>query len=474
MRWGESLLLLPLVACAAGRGRSGSVGPGVSTGSQPALAAPTEPPSEIARASLGALSATKWRLSNGLEVILMPDPSATSVSYMTWFKVGSRNEDEAAGQTGLAHLFEHLMFTQTKAGADGAFDRALEEVGGSANAMTYYDFTAYHDDLPPNELALAIGLEADRMLNLDLRPKQVATERDVVVEERLASVEDSVDGLLDELMYKQAFRTHPYRWPVIGWMKDIQAVTREKAVAFYRRYYAPNNAVLVIAGAIDETAALDLVARAYGRLPAAPPLSTDAPAPEQAPAAVVETTVVRPVPADRFVVGFSSPGLGDPDRAAYEIANEILAGGPSSRLHRTLIVDKEWASSVHGDIAPTRDPGLYAIWVQMTKGHEAREALPVVVEAAADLAAHPVSAGELAKAAARLETAFWSDLGSSHGRAEALGQFEIGTGDFRRLFERGREYPRVTAADVQRVAARYLAVDRRSVVVARPKAKGEP
>ena len=149
MRWGESLLLLPLVACAAGRGRSGSVGPGVSAGGPAALAAPAEPPSEIARASLGALSAAKWRLSNGLEVILMPDPSATSVSYMTWFKVGSRNEDEAAGQTGLAHLFEHLMFTQTKAGADGAFDRALEEVGGSANAMTYYDFTAYHDDLPP-------------------------------------------------------------------------------------------------------------------------------------------------------------------------------------------------------------------------------------------------------------------------------------------------------------------------------------
>ena len=187
-------------------------------------------------------------------------------------------------------------------------------------------------------------------------------------------MEDSVDGLLDELMYKQAFRTHPYRWPVIGWMKDIQAVTREKAVAFYRRYYAPNNAVLVIAGAIDETAALDLVAGAYGRLPAAPALSTDAPAPEQAPAGVVETSVVRPVPADRFVVGFASPGLGDPDRAAYEIANEILTGGPSSRLHRALIIDKEWASSVHGDIAPTRDPGLYAVWVQMTKGHEAREA----------------------------------------------------------------------------------------------------
>jgi zinc protease len=478
MRFFEPLLLLPLVACAAARGRSAAVGPkptagstagSAATGAQAASRSPESAPVEVARASVGALTATKWRLGNGLEVVLMPDPSATSVSYMTWFKVGSRNENEAAGETGLAHLFEHLMFTQTKDGADGAFDRAVEEVGGSANAMTYYDFTAYHDDLPPGELALAVRLEADRMMNLDLRKKQVETERDVVVEERLASIEDNVDGLLDELMYKQAFRAHPYRWPVIGWMKDIKAVTREKAVAFYRRHYAPNNAIVVIAGPIDAAAALDLVAQAYGPLPPAAALPPDGATPERAPTGAVETSVVRPVPADRFVIGFPAPPLGDADRAAYEVANEILTGGPSSRLHRTLVVEKEWASSVHGDIAPTRDPGLYAIWIQMTKGHEARQALPLVVEAAADLAARPVDAAEVGKAAARLETAFWRDLGSSHGRAEALGQFEIATGDFRRLFERGREYARVTPADVRRVAERYLAIGARSVVVARPK-----
>ncbi|HXI59287.1 MAG TPA: insulinase family protein, partial [Polyangia bacterium] len=146
----------------------------------------------VATATLGALTATKWRLGNGLELILLPDPAATSISYMTWFRVGSRHEDEPAGQTGLAHLFEHLMFTQTRNQKAGAFDAFIEEAGGSANAMTYYDFTAYMDDVPPDGLAMAVQLEADRMVNLDLRKKQVDTERDVVIEERLSSVEDSV------------------------------------------------------------------------------------------------------------------------------------------------------------------------------------------------------------------------------------------------------------------------------------------
>ena len=140
--------------------------------------------------------------------------------------------------------------------------------------------------------------------------------------------------------------------------------------------------------------------------------------------------------------------------------NELLADGPSSRLNRALVVDRQWASSVHGDIAPTRDPGLYAIWIQMVKGHTAEEAERLVVAAAAELAAHPVGAAELGKAAARMESQFWQQLGSSHGRAETVGAFEIAAGDFRALLARGAEYARVTAADVQRAAAGYLATGR--------------
>ena len=470
---------LALLACAATPGRRGTAGaatgaPGGTKLGPGAAGGDGARSTEIAHASLGTLTATKWRLDNGLEVVLLPDPSATSISYMTWFRVGSRHEEIAAGESGLAHLFEHLMFTQTKTTAANEFDRAMEEVGGSSNAMTYYDFTAYMDDLPPTELAVAARLEADRMVNLDLRKRQVETERDVVAEERLASVEDSVDGILEEVMYQQAFKTHPYRWPVIGSMKDIKAITQAKAVAFYRKFYAPGNAVLVITGKIDADAALEAVTAAYGAIAPGPALPPDDVKPERAPATEVRTTLTRPVPADRLVVGFPAPGLGAADRAAYEIANELLAGGPSARLVQKLVVETQWASSVHGDVAPTRDPGLYAIWVQMAKGHTAEEAERIIVAAAAELAARPVGAAELGKAAARLETAFWQQLGSSHGRAEALGEFEIGAGDFRRLFSRGAEYARVTAADVQRVAADYLSTGARSVVIARPGAGSGP
>jgi len=431
------------ISCAAAKGSAKAPGTaGAARSRQPAdphaavaAAAAAAPPTLVARAKLGALSASKWRLPNGLGVVLLPDPTATSICYMTWFRVGSRDEDEAAGQTGLAHLFEHLMFTQTAHAEVGEFDRRMEAVGGNANAMTYYDFTAYVDDLPPDELAVAVRLEADRMVNLDLRKSQVDNERDVVIEERLASVEDSVDGTLDELMYKQAFKLSPYRWPVIGWMKDIKNVTRERAVTFYRRFYAPGNAVVVITGRFDEQAALALVAGAYSGIPAgptAPPAAGDKP--ERSPSREVRSTLERPVPADRFVVGFPAPGLADPDRAAYEVANEILTGSPSSRLYRELVVERELASSVRGDIAPTKDPGLYAVWIQMTKGHGAEEAERRLLAAAADLAARPVPARELEKAKARLETELWRQLAGSHGRAELLGHFEIAAGDFRRLF----------------------------------------
>ncbi len=467
-----AVLALPILACAAAAGRgggSGKVGVGVGVGATGAAAGNAGPaPVEVARATFGRMTAVKWRLGNGLEIVLAPDPQATTVSYQTWYRVGSRNENEVSGETGLAHLFEHLMFTQTKAMPAGGFDREMEAAGATANAMTSYDFTAYVNDIPPAELAVAARLEADRMLNLDLRKNQVETERDVVVEERLSAVEDSVDGTLEEVLFKQAFKTHPYRWPVIGWMKDIKAVTRDKAVAFYRRFYAPGNAVVVLAGKFDAGAVLDLLARSYGPLPASEPPPPDDAKPERAPAAEVRATLARPLPADRLVVGFPAPSLADPDRAAYEVAAEILAGGPSSQLPRTLVVEKQWASSVRGDVAPTRDPGLYAIWVQMTKGHTAEEAERIIVDATAALVARPVAAPQLGMAAARLEMEFLRQLSSSHGRAEALGNFEVAGGGFARLYERAGEYARVTADDVRRVANKYFAGGARSVVIARP------
>jgi zinc protease len=435
---------------------------------------PSPPPETPGRtlvneAALGPLSMRKWRLRNGLEVLLVPDEAATSVAYMTWFRVGSRHEDADAGETGLAHLFEHLMFTQTeKASAAGEFDRRMEAAGAHTNAMTYYDYTAYIDELPPEAVSLAIELEADRMVNLSLTEQQVRTERDVVAEERLGVVEDSVDGILDETLYGQAFRRHPYRYPVIGRMRDIQAVTKAKATHFYRTYYAPNNAVVVVAGRFDPQVVLDGIERSYGALAPSDNLPAEVATPEQAPTAEVREEIQRPVPADRFVIGCGAPALAAPDRAAFEVLDEVLTGGPSARLYRRLVIEEEIASSVDGSPAPTRDPSLYALWVQMRKGHRAEEAEAIIQAEMETLAREPPSEADLAKAKNRIETSFWRGLASSEGKATELGEFEVVAGDYRKLLERAAETAKVNAADVQRAAAQYLVGRPRAVVIARP------
>jgi zinc protease len=443
----------------------------------------TAPPPDapILVAELGRLTIRKWRLGNGLVVITVPDPSATSVSYVTTYRVGSRDEDASRHETGLAHLFEHLMFTQTRGSSPGAFDRTIESAGGSSNAATDYDCTAYTDEIPAEVLGRIIGLEADRMVNLDLLARQVASERDVVVEERLSSVEDSVDGKLDELMYGQAFRRHPYRWPIIGRMEDIQAFTKDKALGFYRRFYAPDRAVVSVAGRFDEAATIALIQSAYGGIEAAPRsggaerggVGAEAQL-ERAPATLVSTSIPSPVPADRLVSGYPAPGLGDADRAAYEVLAEVLAGGPSSRLHRRLIVEAQLASSVLGQVPPTRDPGLFSIWVQLTRGHTAEQADAILVAEVARLLETPVEPMELEAARNRLETELWRDLGSSRGRAEMLGHFEVVAGDFRLLLGRAAAYGQVSAGDVARVAQSYFGDRARSVVIARPTPSPNP
>jgi zinc protease len=251
-------------------------------------------------------------------------------------------------------------------------------------------------------------------------------------------------------------------------MRDIQAVTKAKATHFYRTFYAPNNAVVVVAGRFDPEQVLAAIERSYGPLPPSDNLPNEPIDPEPAPQAESREEIRRPVPADRFVIGCGAPALAAPDRAAFEVLDEVLTGGPSARLYRRLVVKEEIASSVDGSAAPTRDPGLYALWVQMRKGHRAEEAEAIIAEEMEALASRPPSEADLAKAKNRIETAFWRGLASSEGRATQLGEFEVVAGDYRKLLERAAEIARVTADDVQRAAAQYLTGRPRAMVIARP------
>src|SRR5579884_839742 len=216
--------------------------------------------------AFGGETLHRWRLGNGLTVLVLVDTSAPTVAYHTWFAVGSRHE--RPGKTGLAHLFEHLMFGETENLRAGVFDRKLEEAGAETNAATWVDWTYYHELLPADRVKLAVKLEAERMQRLVLREPQVASEKEVVANERRYRVDDDVEGSANELLYRTAFSRHPYGWPTIGWMEDIQGFTPEDCVGFYRTYYAPNNATVVVVGDVRERDLLLAIRDAYGGIPA--------------------------------------------------------------------------------------------------------------------------------------------------------------------------------------------------------------
>jgi zinc protease len=415
------------------------------------------------------LHVEKHRLDNGLVVLLLADRSAPVVAYHTWLRVGSRHE--RPGRSGIAHLFEHLMFNQTEALAAGEFDRRMEALGGDSNAATWVDWTHYKDSAPAAALPVLIELEVERLRHLVLEHDQVEAEREVVLNERRQRVDDDVEGLLAEEVYRVAFERHPYGHPTIGWRADIQAITIADARAFYRTYYAPNNASLVVVGDFEPAATLDLIARAYGAIPPAelPALETPVEPPQRGER---RARLSKPAAADRVVFAYKAPAQAHEDWIPLLVLNEILVGGPSSRLYRQLIVEREVASSVQGMLAPFSEPGLYELFVSMKRGSPAAVAEEVVGLCAETLRRDPPAPADLTKAKNRLETDHWAELETADGKAEALGHHETTAGDHRRLFEVARRVEAVTADDVLRVARRYLVDDERTVVVVEP--SGDP
>jgi len=401
----------------------------------------------------GSESVHRYHLANGLEILLLVDESAPVVSYFTWFRVGSRHE--RAGKTGLAHLFEHLMFNETDHLAAGEFDRKLEESGAESNAATWFDWTYYYESLPADSFSLAVKLESDRMAHLVLREPQVASEKEVVANERRFRVEDDVEGAAGELLYKTAYTKHPYHWPTIGWMDDINNFTPEDCAAFYRTFYAPNNATIVVVGDIDERAALAEIQRAYGALPSAPIPPEDVhPEPVQTEPRVLD--VKKPTPTEKLLVGFHGPALGDADHAPLTVLNEVLFGGRAGRLYRALVIDGEIASDIRGWVGTFRDPGLYEIYVSLREGRTIDEARTILDRELALVRDEVVTADELVRAQARLELSLLQSLETTSGKAEQIGFYATTLGDPAGAFRRLDEYRRVTASDLRRAARRYV------------------
>ena len=286
-----------------------------------------------------------FTLGNGMQVVVVTNRRAPVVTHWAWYRVGSA--DSPAGKSGLAHFVEHLMFKGTGKLAPGEFSKIVAQNGGEDNAMTSHDFTTYHQTIAKDRLAMVMAMEADRMVNLQLTDDAVYPERDVILEERRSRVDNEPAAILGEQLAATQYQHHPYRLPVIGWLHEIESYTRADAEAFYERWYAPNNAVLVVAGDIDAGELLPLAEATYGRIEARP-------VPERArlkePPQRVERRLclederVRQPSLTRSYLAPSMRTAGAEHARALEVLAEILGGGATSRLYRSLVVERALAA----------------------------------------------------------------------------------------------------------------------------------
>jgi zinc protease len=409
----------------------------------------------------------RFRLGNGLRLLVLVDRSAPVMSYFTWFRVGSRHEKP--GKTGLAHLFEHLMFNESEGVKAGEFDRKLEENGAESNAATWLDWTYYYESLPKDRFALAVKLESNRMAKLVLREPQIVSEKEVVANERRMRVDDDVEGIANEILYKTAFTKHPYHWPTIGWMIDIENFTPADCVAFYTTYYAPNNATIVICGDVREQDVLERIRDAYGPIPASTiPEEDTTPEPVQLESRSV--TLKKPTASEKILLGFHGPALGDADHAALSILNEVLFGGRASRMYRELVTTHEVCTDLRGWVSTFRDPGLYEMYFTARIGTAGADLLARVDAELVKVRDEVVTEEELERAKARLELGLVQSLETASGKAEQIGFYDTVLGDPAAAFRRLEAYRRVTTGEMRTAARRYLRLDARTVINVLPEA----
>jgi zinc protease len=418
---------------------------------------------DLAEGGLGASlpAVQRFRLGNGLRFLLLVDRSAPVLSYFTWFRVGARHE--RPGKTGLAHLFEHLMFNETEGLKAGEFDRKLEENGAESNAATWLDWTYYYESLPKDRLALAVKLESERMARLVLREPQVTSEKEVVSNERRMRVDDDVEGTANELLYKTAFTCHPYHWPTIGWMDDIQNFSTDDCVAFYETFYAPNNATVVVCGDVREQDILGKIRDAYGPIEAAllPDEDTQPEPPQLEPR---ELRLEKPTASEKLLLGYRGPALGDTDHVALSVFNEVLFGGRASRLYRELVQKRELCTEVRGWVSTFRDPGLYEMYFTARPGVATDDVMKVVAVELERARVEVLAEAEITRAKARLELGLVQSLETTSGKAEQIGFYDTVLGDPAAAFRRLEAYRRVTAGEIRTAARRYLVDGARTII----------
>jgi zinc protease len=404
-------------------------------------------------------------LPNGLKVLLLENHKAPVITFQVWYRVGSRNE--AWEKTGLSHLLEHMMFKGTKRFGPEQFSRIIQENGGNDNAFTSADYTAYFENLSADRVGVALEMEADRMANLLLREEDFRTERMVVMEERRMRTEDDPQAVLQEQLQATAFQQQPYHWPVIGWMEDIRRLTLKDLEEYYRTYYNPVNAVLVVVGDFKKEALLPEIEKGFGAISKGVlPAQEKGIDPPQLGERRIEVKKEAQLPF--LLMGYHVPNLREPDSYVLEVIATLLSSGKSSRFYRDLVRERELVLSAEAEHSLlSRDSGLFLISAEPLPGKDVAQVEKALEQELARLRREPVPAPELEKVKNLIAASFLTAQDSLFFQAMLLAQFEMAS-SWRAVDDYLPSIQKVTPEDIQRVANQYLIPDRRTAGVLTP------
>ncbi|MCG9697879.1 pitrilysin family protein [Shewanella sp. Isolate11] len=403
-----------------------------------------------------------FTLDNGMKIMVLEDSSIPNANMYLFWKVGSRNE--VPGITGISHFFEHMMFNGSKKYGPKMFDRTMEAAGGANNAYTTENVTVYTDWFPANALETMFDLEADRIAHLDINAKMVESERGVVASERTTGLENSNWRTLQEEIKGAAFRAHPYSWSVIGHESDIAAWTLDDLVQYHKTYYAPNNAVVVIAGDVKVSQVKALANKYFAPIPAqAPPREVKTVEPLQKGERRVYVQKAS-VSTPNVMLAYHVPATSNDDYYALDLLSSILSTGNSSRLYQGL-VEKQVAINVETYMPMSFDPNLFYIMGVANPGITAVELEKGMIAEVNRIAREGVSQQELEKVKNFKLMSFYRTMETINGKANTIGTYELYFGSYDKLFNAPEAYNKVTAEDIQRVAQTYLRRANRTVAV---------
>jgi zinc protease len=407
-------------------------------------------------------------LKNGMKVLVQSDRSIPNVALYIFYRIGSRNEHP--GTTGLSHFFEHMMFNGAKKYGPGDLDKVMEANGGANNAYTTQNVTVYQDWFPRSALPVIFDIEADRIQNLSFDPDKIKSEREVVASERRLSVDNENFGALDEQLWATAFIAHPYQWPVVGWMSDIEHWTIEDLKQHFAMGYSPSNATMVVVGDVSAEEIFQLCEKMIEPIPShapPPPVVTVEPEQKGERRLVLHKTSQLPL----VMMGYHVPQSNSADYYALNILRTVLFQGESSRMYQRLVDQDQTALGVSSAFQPAFDPTIAIVIAQPKQGIDPALCEKAIYEELDKAKSAPISDRELEKAKNIRLVEFYKQMQTINGRANTIGTYEVFFGDYHRLFDAAKNYAAVTKEDLQRVAKTYFGANNRTVATLLPEAE---